>query len=59
MKGVSTLTDGDIYWNPVFCDLWVVYGETFVKINEGCTIDVNDVAGFVSVGHVDLTRRFR
>ena len=45
--------DGDIYWNPTFGDLWVVDGESFIKINDGYTIDVDEPYGFVKVGHVD------
>lgn len=45
--------DGDIYLNPVFGDLWIVDGESFIKINDGYTIDIDEPAGFVKVGHVD------
>ena len=45
--------DGDIYWNPVFYDLWIVDSGTFIKINDGYTIDLDEPEGFIKVGHVD------
>lgn len=45
--------DGDIYLNPMFGDLWVVEDNSFIKINDGFTIDLDDPEGFVKVGHVD------
>ena len=45
--------DGDIYLNPMFGDLWIVEGNSFIKINDGFTIDLDDPEGFVKVGHVD------
>lgn len=52
-------TDGDIYLNPYFGDLWVVDGNSFIKINDGYTIDLDDPAGFIKVGHIDgVTNNF-
>lgn len=45
--------DGDIYFNPMFGDLWIVEDNSFIKINDGFTIDLDDPEGFVKVGHVD------
>ena len=45
--------NGDIYWNPVFGDLWIVDGESFIKINDGYQIDIDEPSGFVKVGHVE------
>ncbi len=45
--------DGDIYLNPCFGDLWVVQGESLIKINDGLTIDLDEPEGFIKVGHVD------
>jgi len=45
--------DGDIYLNPLFGDLWIVDNNSFIKINNGTSIDLNDPIGFVKVGHVD------
>lgn len=45
--------DGDIYLNPMFGDLWIVEDNSFIKINDGFTIDLDDPEGFVKVGHVD------
>ncbi len=45
--------DGDIYLNPFFGDLWVVDGTSFIKINDGYTIGLDDPEGFIKVGHID------
>lgn len=45
--------DGDIYLNPFFGDMWIVDNKSFIKINDGYTIDIDDPSGFVKVGHVD------
>ena len=45
--------DGDVYLNPMFGDLWLVDRGYFIKINEGYTIELNDPAGFIKVGHID------
>lgn len=44
--------DGDIYLNPVCGDLWVVDGKSFIKINDGYTIDLDEPEGFIKVGHI-------
>ena len=49
----SDAVDGDIYLNPMFGDLWIVEDNSFIKINDGFTIDLDDPEGFVKVGHVD------
>lgn len=47
--------NGDIYYNPFFGDLWIIQNNTEIrKINDTYTTDVNDVVGFVHVGHIDL-----
>lgn len=46
-------SDGDVYLNPLFGDLWVVDGATFVKINDGYSVDIDDPQGFIKVGHID------
>ena len=48
------VVDGDVYFNPLWGDLWIVNGSHFVKINDGYDIELNDVADFIKVGHVDL-----
>lgn len=45
--------DGDVYLNPFFGDLWVVDGKSFIKINDGYTIDLDEPEGFVKVGHIN------
>ena len=45
--------DGDIYLNPCFGDLWIVDGGTFIKINDGYSVELDDPSGFVKVGHVE------
>lgn len=45
--------DGDIYLNPFFCDMWIVDGQKFVKINDGLTVDLDEPTGWEKVGHVD------
>lgn len=50
-------TKGDIYLNPFFGDLWVVdiidKQKSFIKINDGYSIDIDEPEGFVKVGHID------
>ena len=48
----SNWQDGDIYLNPYFGDLWVVDGASFIKINDGYEIEVDEPEGFVKVGHI-------
>ena len=43
--------NGDIYLNPCFGDLWVVDGASFVKINDGLRIDLDEPEDFIKVGH--------
>ena len=45
--------DGDIYWNTMFGDLWVVDRGYFIKINDGYSTELNDPVGFIKVGHID------
>ena len=45
--------DGDIYLNPCFGDLWVVDGASFIKINNGYAIELDEPEGFIKVGHPD------
>ena len=45
--------DGDIYFNPVFGDLWIVENGKFVKINDGYDISLNEPEHFVKVGHAE------
>ena len=45
--------DGDVYFNPVFGDLWIVDKGRFVKINDGYDIGLDEPVDFVKVGHVD------
>lgn len=49
--------DGDVYWNPVFGDLWIVEGCNFVLINDIETTPLDGVVGFVKVGHLDGVAR--
>lgn len=35
--------DGDIYLNPCFGDLWVVDGASFIKINNGYAIELDEL----------------
>ena len=45
--------DGDIYFNPVFGDLWIVENGKFVKINDGYNISLDEPEHFIKVGHVE------
>ena len=45
--------DGDIYFNPVFGDLWIVENGKFVKINDGYDISLNEPEHFIKVGHAE------
>lgn len=49
----SNAIDGDIYLNPMFGDLRIVDSKTFIKINDGYTIAIDEPEGFVKVGHID------
>lgn len=46
-------SDGDIYLNPCFGDLWILQGDELILINDGYSIDIDDPVGFIKVGHVD------
>ena len=47
--------NGDIYYNPFFGDLWIIQNDTKIKkINDSYTTDIDDVAEFIYVGHIDL-----
>ena len=48
--------DGDIYFNPVFGDLWIVERGKFVKINDGYDIPLDEPEHFIKVGHEKLTK---
>ena len=48
--------DGDIYFNPVFGDLWIVENGKFVKINDGYDISLNEPEHFIKVGHAKWSR---
>ena len=52
-------TDGDVYINPFHGDLWIVDGQTFVKINDGYTMELKETSGFIKIGHVDNSIRAR
>ena len=39
--------------NPCFGDLWVVDGASFIKINNGYAIELDEPEGFIKVGHID------
>ena len=45
--------DGDIYFNPVFGDLWIVENGKFVKINDGYDIPLDEPEHFIKVGHAE------
>ena len=45
--------NGDIYFNPVFGDLWIVENGKFVKINDGYDISLDEPEHFIKVGHAE------
>ena len=55
--------NGDIYFNPVFEDLWIVENGKFVKIivengkfvkiNDGYNISLDEPEHFIKVGHAE------
>lgn len=49
----AEISDGDVSINTFFGDLWVVDGQTFIKINDGYTIEIDELKGFVKVRRVD------
>ena len=53
--GEKKFVNGDIYYNPFFGDLWIIQNDTKIKkINDSYTTDIDNVAEFVYVGHIDL-----
>lgn len=48
--------DGDIYFNPVFGDLWIVERGKFIKINDGYDISLDEPEHFIKVGHAEWPR---
>lgn len=56
--GEKEFVNGDIYYNPFFGDLWIIQNDTKIKkINDSYITDIDDVAEFVYVGHIDLKQR--
>lgn len=56
--GEKKFINGDIYYNPFFGDLWIIQNDTKIKkINDSYTTDIDDVAEFVYVGHIDLEQQ--
>ena len=45
--------NGDIYFNPVFGDLWIVENGKFVKINDKYDISLDEPEHFIKVGHAE------
>ena len=45
--------DDDIYFNPVFGDLWIVENGKFVKINDGYDTPLDEPEHFIKVGHAE------
>ena len=48
--------NGDIYFNPVFGDLWIVENGKFVKINDGYDIPLDEPEHFIKVGQAELPK---
>ena len=48
--------NGDIYFNPVFGDLWIVEHGKFIKINDRYDIPLDEPEHFVKVGHAEWPR---
>ena len=48
--------DGDIYFNPVFGDLWIVERGKFIKINDTYDIPIDEPEHFIKVGHAEWPR---
>lgn len=46
--------DGDIYYNPVFGDYWLVIKGTFILINDRWEVPLSDPVGFKKVGHIEI-----
>lgn len=56
--GEKEFVNGDIYYNPFFGDLWIIQNDTKIKkINDSYTTDIDDVAEFVYVGHINLEQQ--
>lgn len=56
--GEKEFVNGDIYYNPFFGDLWIIQNDTKIKkINDSYITDIDDVAEFVYVGHIDLKQQ--
>lgn len=56
--GEKEFVNGDIYYNPFFGDLWIIQNDTKIKkINDSYITDIDDVAEFVYVGHINLEQQ--
>ena len=56
--GEKEFVNGDIYYNPFFGDLWIIQNDTKIKkINDSYITDIDDVAEFVYIGHIDLEQQ--
>ena len=53
LSATNTRARNTIYLNPCFGDLWVVDGASFIKINNGYAIELDEPEGFIKVGHID------
>ena len=51
------IEDGDIFVNRAFGDLWMAKGDEFIRINDSeYKVEIENIVGFVKVGHIDMTR---
>ena len=48
--------DGDIYFDPVFGDLWIVENGKFVKINDRYDIPLDEPEHFIKVDHAEWSK---
>lgn len=53
VEGYPDARKGDIYYNPLFGDFWLVEENGFCLIGDGYRIAKSEPVGFIKVGHVD------
>lgn len=52
---INNAEDGDIYFNSVFGDLWIVIDDKLILINKDYEISIDEPVGFERVGKVNLS----
>ena len=56
VEGYPDAEEGDIYYNPMFHDFWIVKDNLFHLMSDNFTIGLDEPVGFIKVGHIDLKK---